>query len=320
MQDSKNNKKTEGVQARFFTWEHDVPVKQVDEQQVAEPAELPAEKAMVNISNEATYSTVVEENISRENAATDSVNDDSIISREIESVSVSDTNDHSLNGTKAVEESEVLTESFDSAEQAEFSDEASTKRYTKASDFSRLAMVFRDRKLQYYLYIVLFFAASVSAATLMFKFEKSGIITANQIALDYMTYGETLKSDLLGSMLFASPFILGSLFVYFGGYTIFAKFLSSIWMVGTGFFWSLFSVSAYPKFSGNKFIIFGFLSALLILNNIILAAEAGKYSALNLYGKNELTKFENVRQFSIVYIGYCIFTCAISYFVLRFVV
>lgn len=307
MQDSKNNKKTEGVQARFFTWEYDVPVKQAEEQQVEKPAELRVEKAVVDISSDSTDSTVVDENISQENVATDSVNVDSIISREIESVSVS-------------EESEVSTESTDSAEQTEFSDEASAKRYTKASDFSRLAMVFRDRKLQYYLYIVLFFAASVSAATLMFKFEKSGILTVNQIALNYLEYGETLKNDLLGSMLFASPFILASLFVYFGGYTIFAKFLSSIWMAGTGFFWSLFSVSAYPKFSGNKFIIFGFLSALLILNNIILAAEAGKYSALNLYGKNELTKFENVRQFSVVYIGYCIFTCAISYFVLRFVI
>lgn len=323
MEENKNGKKADGVQASFFTWEYDIPKK--ENQTVKEnQKESVEEKPETSVSDEGLESATSDPYFSREIINTEN-------NESNEQLPVADQYQNKNGETvekSYCEPNSTLNDSSSSTVIPEINygvnngieEGISTKRYTKASDFSRLAIVFGDRKLQYYLYLALFFAASVSAATLMFKFEESGIGTAKKMALDYFSFGTTLKSDLWNSMLFASPFIAGSLIVYFGGYTIFAKFISSVWMAGTGFLWSLFSVSAYPKFEVGTFVIFGVLSAFMMLNNIVFSAEAGKYSALNLYGKAELTKFENVRQFSVVYIGYCIFTCVISYFVLKFVI
>ena len=311
MQDNKNSKKTDGVQASFFTWEYDVPVKET----VKEESE---EKHEAVVSDKVVEPVIVDTHFSQE------ITEAEIIELPIEQSAQTDQKQNGNCETVQESYSEPNGNSNDSASSSDYpenTDAINAKRYTKSGDFSRLAIVFNDRKLQYYLYVALFFIASVSAATLMFKFEESGIFTVKKLALDYFNYGITLKSDLLGSMLFAAPFIAGSLIVYFGGYTIFAKFISSIWMACAGFFWSFFTVSAYSKFDNvSTFIIFGVLSALMMLNNIIFSAEAGKYSALNLYGKSELTKFENVKQFSIIYLGYCIFSCGISYLILKFVI
>lgn len=194
------------------------------------------------------------------------------------------------------------------------------KRYTASNNFGKLAVIFNDRKMMYYLFSALFLVSSTVVATLIFKLAETGNYNPFSYITKYDLYSRTLPKSFFGAFLLSAPILISSLFVFFGGFTIFSKFISSLWIITFGAFWSIFAVHVFSSFGILQKIIFIVLSAVVALSCIVFSAEAGKYSYLTYYGKNELLKFSNVKNFSIIYLLFCSITCSIIFLYLKFAV
>ena len=318
MQDTTQTPKNSSQsQVKFFTWEYAIPVKNDEEtkqkedpkvqttEQPVHVVELIIETAEHNVYDTPILHTNTEENITAQVVTT------SIDIPVIENINTPQAENIAFDKS-------AYNVPLDWETQNPVIN-VSNRRYT-AGSYGKLAVIFNDRKKMYYLFSALFLISSTIVATLIFKLAEIGNDNPFSYITKYDLFSKTLPKSFFGAFLLSAPILISSLFIFFGGFTIFSKFLSSVWMITFGAFWSIFSVYVFDSFGVLQKIIFTVLSAALALSCIIFSAEAGKYSNLNYYGKNELLKFSNVKNYSILYLFFCSMTCFIIYLYLKFAV
>ena len=218
MQDTTKTKNPNQGQVRFFTWEYDVPPKSsetidqqasiiteppehiiITEEAVSMPDQSAAEPVQVHSSNNTSIKMAVIEAVEAD--TTDNQQAKQIVIGDIES-------------------------NFQQPQEPVIN--VSGKRYSNANSFGRLAVIFNDRKMMYYLFSALFLVSSTVVATLVFKLTEIGSENTLNFITKYDSYSRTLPKSFFGAFLLSAPILISSLLVFFGGFTIFSKFLSDI--------------------------------------------------------------------------------------------